>query len=78
MPPPVPLARATARAPYAFANGDQTLRDVIERLVPANPLPSRIAVAFRPGALQRVIEPIWMIHKLGAALPLRQNTPPLG
>ena len=48
----------------ALANGNQPLRDFVERLVPANPLPARIAVAFRPGAFERIIQPIRMINQL--------------
>ena len=51
-----------ARA-VAFANVAQALRDIIERFVPTDPLPARIAVAFRPGSLERIIEPIGMVDK---------------
>lgn len=59
----------------AFANGIQPPRDVVQRLVPTNPLPSRIGIALGTCPLQRKIEPNGMVHQLGRGFaPDAKNT----
>src|SRR5215468_8595650 len=59
----------------ALPNSIQSPRDIIQRLVPSDPLPSRIGVALGACPLQRKIEPIGMIHQLRRCFALdTENT----
>src|ERR1043165_8404750 len=54
----------------AIADIEQLGRDVVERLIPAHPLPSGIGIALGTRRLQRRAEPVGMIELIRRRLAL--------
>src|SRR5512139_3348285 len=47
----------------------------IKRFVPADALPAGIGIALRPGALQGIEQPVWVIDQLRGCPPLGAKGP---
>ena len=67
--PPGFLLRARPPARHTLTNRLQPAGDVVQRFIPADSLPARIGFGFWTRALQRKIQTIRVIDKLGAAFP---------
>ena len=60
----VPLASAMDFAPWRSRISNNAPGDVIEGFVPRDALPSRIRIAFGPGASEWIIEPVLIVDQL--------------
>ena len=61
-----------------FTNGIQTRGDIVKRFIPTHPLPSRVAVAFRSGSFERMIEPIRMVDQFRRSFSFETKYPAVG
>src|SRR5262245_32479528 len=64
------LGQRNGARTVALPNSIQSPRDIIQRLVPTDPLPSRIGIALGVCPVQRKIEPIVMILQVGRCFVL--------
>src|SRR4029077_8257057 len=62
----------------SFADEIQPLRDVVQRFIPTDSLPSGIGIVLRSCALQRKIEPVTLINKLWRRLARDAKTAAVG
>ena len=63
------IPKTTLSGPRSAGDAPQIARGQIERLVPANPLPTGIRIGFWPGALQGIAQAFRVIDQLGRGPP---------
>src|SRR4029453_6426641 len=75
---PCALCQRHGARTISFADEIQLLRDVVQRFIPTDSLPSGIGIVLRSCALQRKIEPGRMINQLRPPLALDENNAAVG
>src|SRR4029077_2043377 len=75
---PRPFRQRHGARTISFADAIQPPRDVVQRFLPTDSLPSGIGIVLRTRALQRKIEPVGMIHQLRRRLALDTKNAAVG
>ena len=57
---------------------EQAGRDVVQGVVPAHPIPARIVRSLGPGAPQRIVQALLVVHQLRGGLALDADGPAVG
>ena len=67
---PCALRQRHSPRTIGFADEIQSLRDVVQRLIPTDPLPSGIGIVLRTCAFQRIVQPVGMVDQFRRGLAL--------